>query len=255
MSSYNFKNWKKRKMDRGEWLSDEEYKKKKKMDKDEVKLHSTLKKEFEDFYEKEVNKEECSNEAKINREIILDTETTGLCDFDCIVEISLLEMIDGVKTGRNYHKFLNPNRVISKKAMQIHRITNEKVKDCPLFKDIVEEIIKFIGSATIIAHNAKFDRRMLNNELKRCDWEEYSESRFIDTLEIARYLFPDEKNSQDHLCKRFEIDNWNRVTTGIHSAMEDTAHLYLIYKELTLLLKEKDLSPYDFKKKYNSKIE
>ena len=89
--------------------------------------------------------------------------------------------------------------------------------------------------------------RMLNNELERCGWEKYNVTRFIDTLEIARYLFPKEKNNQDALCERFKINNSIRSKTGVHSAIEDTALLYLIYKEMIVLLKEKNLTPYDFR--------
>jgi len=184
---------------------------------------------------------------EVTREMILDTETTGLTNSDRIVEISILEMIDGIKTGRRFHKFLNPEIKITKKAMEIHKITNERVEQCEKFHEIAEGLIRFIGDSTIIAHNSKFDMRMLNNELERCGWQKYEPTRFIDTLEIARYLFPKQKNNQDALCERFNINNSTRSTTGIHSAIEDTALLYLVYQEMIPLLKEKNLTPYDFK--------
>ena len=267
----SFKEWKKSKIAKGEWLSNEEYRIKKDLERKKelelelekinsrlnLKSHNILQDDFEEFYKKEIEdskkrKRSVSPEGEnkkrkqIKREIILDTETTGLGNSDKIVEISMLEMVDGIKTGRRYHKFINPEINITKKAQEIHKITNEKLKDCCKFKEIAEEIIKFIGNATIIAHNATFDRRMLNNELRECGWEKYPKERFIDTLEISRYLFPKEKNNQDALCSRFNIENHNRTTTGIHSAAEDTALLFLVYKELEKILQEKELTPYDF---------
>lgn len=172
-----------------------------------------------------------------NREIIFDCETTGLYNSDGIVEISMIEMIDGIKTGRNFHSFFNPLVNITKKAEQIHELTNEKLEDFPIFKTKVVEIISFIGNGQIIAHNSNFDMRMLNNELERCGWEGYHKNRFIDTLGIAKNLFPKCSNSQDSLCKRFNIDNNNRLKTGIHSAKEDTELLYIIYQKLKELIK------------------
>lgn len=173
-----------------------------------------------------------------NRELILDCETTGLSNYDGIIELSIIELIEGIKTGRQYHSFFNPVINITKKAEEIHRITNEQLERYPVFSEKVEEIIKFIGNGNIVAHNSNFDMRMLNNELGRCGWESYQKSRFIDTLSISRNLFPNCSNSQDSLCKRFNIDNNNRLNTGIHSAKEDTEILYHIYiklKELTKL--------------------
>ena len=167
-----------------------------------------------------------------NREIIFVCETTGLYNNDGIIEISMIEMIDGVKTGRNFHCFFNPLVNITKKAEEIHKITNEKLEDYPIFKSKVVDIISFIGNAQIVAHNSNFDMRMLNNELERAGWEGYQKTRFIDTLAISRKLFPNCSNSQDSLCKRFNLDNNNRLKTGIHSAKEDTELLYIIYNKL-----------------------
>ena len=242
---YNFEKWKQEKKRKGEWLPREEYLKKKRRT---IEVSSN-----EILYRRKIV--DLDEDSPFKREIIFDTETTGLANEDRIVEISLLETIEGIKTGRKLHYFLNPEIRITKKAIEIHRITNEKVKDSPLFKDIAKNIIDFIGGATLVAHNAKFDMRMLNNELNRNGWEKYPEKRFIDTLEIARYLFPKEKNNQDALCERFEIDNHNRKITGIHSAIEDTVHLYQIYNKLTELLKEKRLTPYDFKLNYTVVID
>lgn len=271
----SFEEWKKRKMERGEWLSPEEFRRKKDLERRDYLIHELeivnrrlnprsheeLRNDFIDFcnkFDKDESRgikrkntfeedEENKRAKEIKREMVLDTETTGLTNSDRIVEISILELVDGIKTGRRFHKFINPETSISKKAIEIHKITNEKVESCPKFGEIAESLIKFIGDATIIAHNSKFDMRMINNELERCGWQKYDPTRFIDTLEIARYLFPEAKNSQDALCERFKIDNTVRKETGIHSAAEDTAHLYLIYKELSSLLEKKMLTPYDFK--------
>ena len=257
----SFEEWKKTKIERGEWLSPEDYRRKKDIERRDYLLkelelvnrrlnprsHEDLRSEFETFEKSHKKRKLEEDFDKIKREVILDTETTGLTNSDKIVEISIIEMIDGIKTGRRYHKFLNPEINITKKAVEIHKITNESLKDCCKFPDVAEEIIKFIGDATIIAHNSGFDMRMINNELERCGWQKYKKNRFIDTLEIARYLFPDQKNNQDALCERFNINNSIRSETGIHSAVEDTALLYLIYQEFIKLLKEKELTPYDFK--------
>ena len=258
--TYDFEAWKKQKQAEGKWLSRDEYYRKK-CGKKKKKRHHKL---FKDFVKNKAPIDDIIEDLKdsdsfsttkskilINREIVLDTETTGLGLEDRIVELSMIELIDGIKTGRILHYFFNPQRKMSKRAVEIHRITNEKVKDAPLFADKAEEIIKFIGASTIIAHNAKFDRRMLNQEMERAGWECYPEKRFIDTLEIARFLFPGVPNSQDALCTRFGIDNHNRVTTGIHSAYEDTIQLYFIYINLSNLLKEKNMSTYDFKIKHS----
>jgi DNA polymerase III subunit epsilon len=299
----SFEEWKRKKIESGNWLSPEQYQRKKDLERKEYlerelelvnrrlnpRNHTELKKEFVQYCQDNENikiesesesesSQKCGggvvivskkrkserieklNDSKkpkifVRREIILDTETTGLTNEDAIVEISMLELIDGIKTGRKFHRFLNPKVNITQKAVEIHRITNETVKDQPTFEQIVEDVIKFIGDGTIIAHNAGFDRRMLNNELHRYGWEPYPEKRFIDTLEISRYLFPSEKNSQDALCERFGIDNKHRVQSGIHSAIEDTAHLYQIYRELSKILEKKRLNPYHFKLKHTTKVE
>lgn len=237
---YNFDEWKKKKIDKGEWEEFEVWKKKK-IEKGKWKSKKEhLKKKLPKPFHLELNKN------ILKREIILDTETTGLGKEDKIVEISLLELVDGVKTGRRLHYFFNPEKKISKRAVEIHQITNEKVADAPIFSQKAEDIIKFIGSAIIIAHNANFDRRMLNQELISIGKKPYPHCQFIDTLKIARYLFPNLPNNQDALCARFEVDNYNRATTGIHSALEDTVQLYFIYLHMNKLLKEKELNSYNF---------
>jgi DNA polymerase-3 subunit epsilon len=271
---FNFEEWKKKKIERGDWLPEKEYKRRMKRkreaeDQEEAKAlksHRILYEEYtqkcapindilEDLEDNDDHEKTKKVRALINREMVLDTETTGLSNQDKIVEISILELIDGIKTGRKFHTFFNPEIKITKKAVEIHNITNEKVKDQPLFASRAEEIIKFIGESVIIAHNAKFDQRMLNNELKRAGWEPFPDCRFIDTLEISRFLYPKEKNNQDALCRRFEIDNYNREKTGLHSAYEDTVLLYFVYQNLKSELEKRKLNPYDFKIKHSNSIE
>lgn len=225
-NNYDYKNWKKEKKLKGEWLGPYDYLKKK-LKIDKIKSHSLI-----------------INDTKINikKEIIIDTETTGLGYNDQICEISLIETIDGIITGRKFYSRFNPDVEISKKASEIHKMTKKNLEKEPKFKDKVEEIIKFIGNSDLIAHNANFDYRLLNQELTRCGWDIYPKNRFIDTLKIARFLFPGESNSQDSLCLRFGIDNNNRITTGIHNAYEDTIHLYHILNEFNIKLLEKGIN-------------
>ena len=223
MGKYKYKEWKEKKIKNNTWIPEKEYRKK--------------------MIERNVT----PPPNILNREIILDTETTGLSNNDKIVEISLLETVCGVKTGRKLHFFLNPVTQVSKKAAEIHGLTNEKLEKFPKFFEVAENIINFIGEGNIVAHNAKFDRRMLNNELIRCDKKTFPENRFIDTLKIARFLFPKVPNNQDALCKRFDINNYNRLKTGIHSAMEDTIMLYFIYQKMKVLLDEKEMEVGKFK--------
>ena len=232
-----FEEWKKAKQEKGEWLSREEYqnsrKRKREEEEKELKSHELLIKKIK---------------LDVKREVIFDTETTGIGNKDRIVEISFIEVIDGIKTGRSYQSFFNPLIKISKGAYQVHKITNEDVKDAPLFREKVEEIIKFVGNSHLVAHNAKFDMGMINRELISAGWQPFPENRFIDTLKISRYLFPEEKKHKlDTLCERFKVDNSNRVSSQRHSAHEDTILLYHVYCQLNTLLKQKNLTPYDFR--------
>jgi DNA polymerase III epsilon subunit len=240
---------------RGRATQDDENKKLRLKDLDDEDLEDEMEVVLRDHSEvlmmrkeiKVIIEEPSDPELEIRRELVFDTETTGLSNKDKIVEFSLIELIDGIKTGRRMHKFLNPKIKISKRASEIHGITNEKLIDAPMFKDVVEDMISFIGHGTIIAHNAKFDQRMLNNELESVGWKPYEDERFIDTLAIARFLYPDKRNNQDALCARFNVDNHNRVSTGIHSAYEDTIQLYHVYGKLCSELKKIDRCSHDFK--------
>lgn len=262
-SHYDYEKWKKEKIAKGEWVNKEQYKTsgKRKREEPEEEESKKTKLELRDHQEillthkeiKVIIEEPCDPELEVKRELVFDTETTGLSNEDKIVEFSLIELIDGIKTGRRMHKFLNPGIKISKRASEIHGITNEKLVDAPFFKEIVEDMIRFIGNGTIVAHNAKFDQRMLNNELNCLGWNPYPDDRFIDTLDIARFLYPGQKCDQNSLCSRFNIDNHNRVSTGIHSAYEDTIHLYHVYGKMCKELSKVDKCSHDFKIKRKTK--
>jgi DNA polymerase-3 subunit epsilon len=167
----------------------------------------------------------------MNREIILDTETTGLSPErgDRIVEIGCVELVNHTPTGNEFHKYLNPEREMSEGAFRISGLSDEFLKDKPYFKDIVDEFISFIDDSIIVAHNAPFDLGFLNNELKIINRKQIQFDSIIDTLAIARKKFPGAQASLDALCKRFEIDNSERVK---HGALLDAYLLSEVYLEL-----------------------
>ncbi|AQX29963.1 DNA polymerase III subunit epsilon [Bartonella schoenbuchensis] len=165
------------------------------------------------------------------REIIFDTETTGLDkDSDRIIEIGCVEMVDRYLTKRQFHVYLNPQGVIiPDEVVAIHGLTNERLKNEKKFEDIADEFLEFIDGATMVAHNASFDISFLNAELGRINKPLISVDNVIDTLAIARQKFPMGPNSLDVLCKRFGIDNSNRV---LHGALLDAEILADVYIEL-----------------------
>lgn len=245
----SFEEWKQAKKDKGEWLPDNEYKKLK----NNKRKRNILEDENNDIRDTTLKEHSLLTKKlkiEIKREVIFDTETTGVGKKDKIVEISLIEVIDGVKTGRSYQSFFNPVIKISQGAWKVHKITNEDVKDSPLFKEKAEEIISFIGTSHLVAHNANFDMNFLNRELNEAGWHSYPANRFICTLKIAKHFY-EKDNSLDNLCQRFEIDNTKRSLKegGRHSAHEDTILLYEVYKKLNNMLKEDFLTPYDFRLK------
>src|SRR3989338_6942763 len=141
------------------------------------------------------------------RQIILDTETTGLhiAEGHRIIEIGCLELVNRKLTGKRYHQYINPERVIDDGALAIHGITNEFLKEKPIFKDVARELIEFINGAELIIHNAPFDIGFLNYEfeLTKHDWKPFSEyCHIIYTLIVARQLHIGQRNSLDALCKR-----------------------------------------------------
>lgn len=165
------------------------------------------------------------------REIIFDTETTGLDkEKDRIIEIGCVEMVDRYLTERRFHVYLNPQGVIiPDEVVAIHGLTNERLKNEKKFSDIADEFLEFINGATMIAHNASFDIGFLNAELGRANKPLISVDNILDTLAMARRKFPLGPNSLDILCKRFGIDNSHRV---LHGALLDAEILADVYIEL-----------------------
>ena len=165
------------------------------------------------------------------REIIFDTETTGLdpSQGHRIIEIGCVELVNLVPTGNVFHKYLNPERDIPAEATRIHGLTEEFLKDHPVFKEIFQEFLDFIGEAPLVAHNAEFDMRFINWELKNIGHQEIPKSRTVDTLQLARSRFPGSPNNLDALCKRLGVDNSNRTK---HGALVDSEILAAVYLEL-----------------------
>jgi DNA polymerase-3 subunit epsilon len=164
------------------------------------------------------------------REIVLDTETTGLDPSkNRIVEIGAIELMNHVPTGRHFHKYINPEMDIPAEATNVHGITNERVAKEPVFAEIAAEFIEFAGDAKFVIHNAEFDMGFLNAEFARLGFEKMPMSRAIDTVRMARQKFPGSPASLDALCKRFEIDNTHRT---LHGALLDADLLAKVYLEL-----------------------
>ena len=183
------------------------------------------------------------------REIVLDTETTGLeiSQGHKIIEIGALEMINLVPTGKSLHLYINPEREIESDAMKIHGITNEFVSDKPVFKQIAQEFLDFIKDDNIVIHNAVFDLGFLNFELNYAGFSQILHEKVIDTLKIARKKFPGAQASLDALCRRFHIDNTHR---DLHGALIDADLLASVYVELKgglqpMFLSENSLSQTD----------
>ena len=165
------------------------------------------------------------------REIVLDTETTGLSpdNGDRIVEIGCVELINHVPTSNTYQVYLNPEKDMDPGAEKVHGLTNEFLLDKPKFIEIADSFLEFIGDSNLIAHNADFDINFLNSELVRAKKDKINNDRVVDTLKIARNKFPGARNSLDALCKRFFVDNSNR---SLHGALLDSELLAEVYLEL-----------------------
>jgi DNA polymerase-3 subunit epsilon len=166
------------------------------------------------------------------REIIFDTETTGLnpAGGDRMVEIGCIELFNRVETGRSFHCYFNPDRPMPSEAEAVHGLSSIFLSDKPRFSDKVEELLEFIGDAPLIAHNASFDFGFLNHELERCARDPICLSRMVDTLMLARSRHPGAKHSLDALCARFGVDRSQRVK---HGALLDAQLLAQVYVELT----------------------
>ena len=165
------------------------------------------------------------------REIVLDTETTGLDPFtgDRIVEIGALELENHLPTGQVFHKYINPQRDMPAEAFAVHGLSQEFLQDKPLFEHIVGEFDDFVKNDTLIIHNAPFDMKFLNAELDKINCKPLDFSRVIDSLMLARKKHPAGPNSLDALCRRYKIDNSMR---DIHGALLDSELLAGVYLEL-----------------------
>jgi DNA polymerase-3 subunit epsilon len=165
------------------------------------------------------------------REIVFDTETTGLDPLqgDRMVEIGCIELFNRFATGKAFHCYFNPERDMPESAQQVHGLTIDFLKDQPLFAHKVEELLIFIGDAPLVAHNAMFDLGFLNAELERAGRAMVSRERMIDTLLLARRKHPGGSNRLDDLCTRYAIDNSRRTK---HGALLDAELLAEVYIEL-----------------------
>ncbi len=167
------------------------------------------------------------------REIVFDTETTGLKpeDGDRVIEIGAVELINHIPTGRTFRSLINPGRPVSADTVRITGITDEHLVGAPPFEhpDVVDAFMDFLGESVLVAHNAGFDRGFLNMELERCGRPPVPESRWIDTAGMARRKFPGAPASLDALCKRFEISLESRT---FHGALLDSQLLAAVYLEL-----------------------
>ncbi|MCY4306252.1 MAG: DNA polymerase III subunit epsilon [Aestuariivita sp.] len=165
------------------------------------------------------------------REVVLDTETTGVnyAKGDRIVEIGALELQNHIPTGRTFHKYINPERAMSKGALSIHGLSDTFLKDKPKFADVSKEFMEFIADSKLVIHNAEFDIGFINAELALVNIAPISLSQAIDTLEIAKKKFPGTPKSLDALCRKFGIDNSARK---LHGALLDSEILAEVYLEL-----------------------
>ncbi len=165
------------------------------------------------------------------REIIFDTETTGFDPLQGhrVVEIGCVELFNHLPTGKTYQVYLNPERDMPEEAARVHGLTDDFLKDKPLFAEVVDQFLEFIGDAPLIAHNAGFDMNFINAELKRTGTKMIPLERAIDTVVMARKMFPGAPASLDALCKRFGVDASNRQ---LHGALLDSQLLAEVYLEL-----------------------
>ena len=165
------------------------------------------------------------------KEVILDTETTGLSvsEGHRIIEIGCIELVNQIPTENKFHCFINPKRKVSKEAFEVHGYTDDFLSNQKTFKEISKDFIEFIHGKKIIIHNAKFDIAFLNHELGLCNLEKIDNKKVVDTLELARAKFPGSQNNLDALCKRFKVDNSKRAK---HSAMVDCELLLKVYINL-----------------------
>lgn len=165
------------------------------------------------------------------REIILDTETTGLDPYrgDRLVEIGCIELLNRISTGETFHCYINPERDMPQQAFAVHGLSAEFLADKPLFADIADDFLSFIGDSPLVIHNASFDISFINAELERAARPQIPRDRLIDTLLLARRKHPGVSNRLDDLCARYGIDNSHRT---LHGALLDSELLAEVYIEL-----------------------
>ena len=165
------------------------------------------------------------------REIVLDTETTGLDALGGhrIIEIGAQELLNHVPTGNSFHSYINPERDVDQGAFDVHGLSREFLSDFPCFAEVVESFLEFIAEDRLIIHNARFDMGFINMELGRLRRLDLPMDRVVDTLQMARRRYPGAQASLDALCRRFEIDNTHR---GLHGALVDADLLAAVHLEL-----------------------
>jgi DNA polymerase-3 subunit epsilon len=165
------------------------------------------------------------------REIVLDTETTGLDPYQGhrLVEIGCIELLNRIPSGQTFHRYVNPQREIPAEAFAVHGLSGEFLKDKPFFAEVADDLIAFIGDAPLVAHNAAFDLTFINSELERAGKAAIGRDRLIDTLLLARRKHPGSPNRLDDLCARYTIDSSRRVK---HGALLDAELLAEVYLEL-----------------------
>ncbi len=165
------------------------------------------------------------------REIVLDTETTGLDPLrgDRLVEIGCVEVFNRMPTGQTYHVYINPQRDMPQEAFAVHGLSTEFLADKPLFPAVVNGFMDFIGDAPLVIHNASFDISFINAELERIKWPTIGRDRLVDTLLLARRKHPGVSNRLDDLCSRYSIDNSHRTK---HGALLDAELLAEVYIDL-----------------------
>ncbi|MCB1877866.1 MAG: DNA polymerase III subunit epsilon [Chromatiales bacterium] len=167
------------------------------------------------------------------RQIVLDTETTGLepAQGHRIIEIGCVELINRQLTNNNFHQYLNPDREIDAGAIEVHGITNEFLADKPRFEDVATDLREYLQGAELVIHNAPFDVGFLNHEFRLADLGPLEEiATVLDTLEMARAMHPGQRNSLDALCKRYDISNAHRT---LHGALLDSEILADVYLAMT----------------------
>jgi len=165
------------------------------------------------------------------REIVFDTETTGLDPMQGhrLIEIGCIELVNRFPSGRVFHRYLNPERDVPAEAYAVHGLSNDFLRDKPFFSEVADDLIAFIDDASLVAHNALFDLSFLNAELDRCAKATIARDRLVDTLMLARRRHPAGPNSLDHLCARYGVDNSRRTK---HGALLDAELLAEVYIEL-----------------------